>query len=258
VSYSGVGVCGVHGVNVGAETLRVLRTTIPFVTGVTNARSASGGVDAETVAEAKARAPLTLRTGRRAVTAGDVARLAREATGEVARSHCIERRDGTPRVRLLLVPAVTAPIAEQNIDHFILPDHVYETVERYLEPRRLIGTTIELSTPFYEGVSFAVLVRARDNVDPGVVEQRILETLYRYTHPLHGGPASKGIPWGWTLTSEDIRQLVTAMDGVAVVDDVAMFAADLRTGRRIGGSVESLTLGEDALFLGLRHRAVVR
>jgi len=243
--------------NVGAETLRVLRTTIPFVTGVINADSAAGGVDHETVEEAKARAPLTLRTGRRAVTTADVARLAGEATGELARTHCVERRNEPGHVRLLLVPAVTAPIQDQTIDHFLPAQHVYEAVERYLEPRRLIGTTIDLTTPFYEGVSISVLVRRDDDVDPGVVEQRVLETLYRFTHPLVGGPTGRGIPWGWTVTAEEIRQLVNSVDGVAIVDDVGLFAADLRTRQRLGGSQESLSLGQDALFLGFHHRVVV-
>jgi len=43
------------------------------------------GVDAETVAEAKVRGPMTLRTGQRAVTAGDYERLTLESSIEVAR-----------------------------------------------------------------------------------------------------------------------------------------------------------------------------
>ncbi len=54
----------------GRGTLTVMRSTVHVRRGVINLAPAAGGVDAETVAEAKVRGPLTLRTGQRAVTAG--------------------------------------------------------------------------------------------------------------------------------------------------------------------------------------------
>ena len=56
--------------NVGADTLTVLRSSVAFVDRVSNLGPASGGVDAETPANAKLRGPLTIRTGQRAVTVG--------------------------------------------------------------------------------------------------------------------------------------------------------------------------------------------
>ena len=93
--------------NVGAGTLTGLRSTLPFVSSVQNLVPATGGVDAETVEEAKIRGPLSLRTGQRAVTAGDYERLTRETSVEVARARCLagtETDDGA--VRVLVVPQV--------------------------------------------------------------------------------------------------------------------------------------------------------
>ena len=75
--------------NVGARTLTVMRSTVPYVRGAINLAPASGGVDAESIAEAKIRGPLTLRTGQRAVTAGDYERLTLESSTEVARARCL-------------------------------------------------------------------------------------------------------------------------------------------------------------------------
>src|SRR5690606_35655079 len=49
--------------NVGAGTLTGLRSSIAFVTGVQNLAPATGGVDAETVVNAKHRGPQSLRSG---------------------------------------------------------------------------------------------------------------------------------------------------------------------------------------------------
>ena len=55
--------------NVAADALRVLRTAIPGVAHVTNPRHALGGVDAETLDNARERAALEFRARYRAVTA---------------------------------------------------------------------------------------------------------------------------------------------------------------------------------------------
>ena len=47
--------------NVGRGALSILRTSIPYVGRVENREAARGGVDGETVEEAKVRAPISLR-----------------------------------------------------------------------------------------------------------------------------------------------------------------------------------------------------
>src|SRR5262249_7206301 len=57
--------------NVARGALRILRTSIPYIDRVENRHPARGGIDAETVEEAKDRGPIMLRTGNRAVTTED-------------------------------------------------------------------------------------------------------------------------------------------------------------------------------------------
>jgi predicted phage baseplate assembly protein len=75
--------------NVGAHTLKVLRSGLPFVATVDNLEAAHGGLDGETIADACRRGPLTLLTSQRAVTASDFERLAAEASPDVARVRCL-------------------------------------------------------------------------------------------------------------------------------------------------------------------------
>ena len=51
----------------GANRLNTLRTTIPYVSSVTNLVPSTGGVDAENAENAKARGPMSIRSGARAV-----------------------------------------------------------------------------------------------------------------------------------------------------------------------------------------------
>lgn len=65
--------------NVARGAIQVLRSSIPYVARVENREAARGGVDGETVQEAKVRAPIALRAQERAVTARDYEELARRA-----------------------------------------------------------------------------------------------------------------------------------------------------------------------------------
>src|SRR5262245_56608501 len=75
--------------NVGSGTLTALLTTIPYVARVENLQAAIGGVDAETVDNAKRRGPQALRAGARAVTVPDFERLTRSADPSIARARCL-------------------------------------------------------------------------------------------------------------------------------------------------------------------------
>ena len=102
--------------NVGARTLTAARTPLPYVTTVTNLKAATGGSDPETVEEVKARAPLTIRTGRRAVTAEDFEQLTLESSPRIARVRCVAPKTNGGPVRLLIVPR--APEAKHRLDDF--------------------------------------------------------------------------------------------------------------------------------------------
>ncbi|GAA1621613.1 putative baseplate assembly protein [Georgenia ruanii] len=243
--------------NVGAGTLTELRSTVPFVTGVENLAPAAGGVDAETVEEAKVRGPLSLRTGERAVTAGDFERITRQTSVEVARARCLPGA-GTGAVRVLVVPQVRTSPATHRIDDFALSGPLRRAITRALDARRPVGVAVELGTPFYQGVSVAALVRALPGRPAALVRQRVLDVLVRYVNPLTGGPDGTGWPFDTDLTAAAVAQLAEAVEGVERVEEVVLFEYDLRTGRRLGSGRDTLRLDPHALFLSAEHRVVVR
>jgi predicted phage baseplate assembly protein len=244
--------------NVGAGTLTSLRSTIPYVARVENLEPAIGGVDAETVANAKLRGPQTLRAGARAVTAADYERLAAQADPAVSRVRCLPPATPGDPIRLLLVPATKADPREARLDDFALSPSVVQHVTSFLDERRILGSTIQVGTPYYQGVTAAALVTARPGRPASLVRERALAALYRFVNPLVGGVDGNGWGFDTDLNVTSLYQLLEAIEGVERVDEVLLFEYDLRNNERIGFGRELVKLEPDSLFLSAAHRVVVR
>jgi predicted phage baseplate assembly protein len=244
--------------NVGSGTLSVLRNSIAYIDRVTNLTPASGGVDAETPQNAKLRGPLTLRTGQRAVTVHDFERLTLEASNEVARVRCLPPLQPAAPVRLLVVPGLGGRPDEHQLDDFALSGQLIDRISEHLEPRRLLGTTVEIGTPYYQGVTVAALIQTLPGRPASIVRQRALDLLYRYVNPLTGGTSGEGWPFDTDITAAPLAEMLEAIEGVERVDEVLLFEYDLRTGQRHGIGRELIRLDRQSLFLSARHQIVIR
>lgn len=244
--------------NVGSGTLNALRTTIPYIAGVVNLTAATGGVDAESVDNAKQRGPMSIRAGARAVTASDFERLASEADSGVGRVRCLPPVTPGDPIRLLIVPRIEEPPEHLRLDDFALPDPMIEHVSTYLDERRVLGSTIEIGTPYYQGVTVAALVAARPGRPPNLIRERVTAALYQYLNPLSGGTEGAGWAFDADLNAANVFQLIEAIEGVERVDEVLFFEYDLRNHERLGFGKELVKLSDDSLFLSSNHQVVVR
>jgi predicted phage baseplate assembly protein len=251
---SGGGAAG----NVGPATLIDMRTSLPYVDRVENIASAIGGVDAETVDNAKRRGPHSLRAGGRAVTIEDFERLTSEADPAIARVRCLPPEITGKPIRLLIVPQIERPGELLELDDFALTDDMITRVGEHLDERRILGTAIEVGTPYYQGVTIAALLTARPGRPVTLVRERALSTLYRYLNPLTGGPHGTGWPFDADLNSANVFQLLEAVEGVERVEEVLFFEHDLRNHERVGFGKELVKLERDSLFLAANHQVVVR
>lgn len=244
--------------NVGAGTINALRRPIPYISRVTNREAAVGGVDGESIDNAKLRGPMTLQTGHRAVTAADFERLTLEASSEVARARCLPPRDVGGPVRVLVVPHVHGDPRTHVLRDFALDDGLVGRITEHLDERRLLGTVLELSPPYYQGVTVAALVQALPGRPATRIREQAADLLYRYVNPLTGGADGKGWLFDADINAATIAQMLERIDGVNRVEEILLFEYDLLTGERHGVGRDSIRLSDHSLFLSASHQVVVR
>jgi predicted phage baseplate assembly protein len=242
--------------NVAARAVNVLRSPIPGVDTVSNPEPATGGVDAEKVDDARARAAMEIRTRYRAVTAEDFEVLAREASPRVARAVCIPPRDGGP-VSLHVVPRLHP--ADRRLEYAeLMPDEaLLADVAEYVDERRLIGTTVQLAPCRFRGVSVVVSLQATPTADVARVEDDATHALYTYLNPLVGGSASgpgEGWQYGRALNQGELFGIVHAIAGVEFVKILRIYETDLRTGEQSPKPAGShIVLEPDELIASGQH-----
>ena len=248
--------------NVGEGTIRVLKSSIPYVASVSNLEPARGGLDAETLERAKLRAPKVLRSNVRAVTGQDFEYLALEASSRVARTRCMSPGDTADThapppgvVRVLLVPAVADCEGHIPPGQLAVPRQVREQVQAYLDERRLLTTRLEVDTARYVPVAVVARVKARRGSSHQKVAADVEKQLYRYINPICGGMDGTGWPFGRSL---GLSELFAALQGIARVDyieEVSIFPVDPDTQQR-QEAVTTIVVPPDAVLCSHRHEVV--
>ena len=242
--------------NVARNTLVVLRDPVPFVSSVTNRRAGNGGMDGETVADASVRGPLQLRTRDRAVTAEDYEQLAREAAPQAVRVRCVPASEGSPAVRVLVVPAVTEVEGRLRFVDLRPSDELLHQIAAYLDERRCVGARVSVEPPFYQGVTVVAQVRARPRNSPELVQARAVAALDAYLNPVGGGPDGTGWPFGRPVQAGEVFAVLQRASGVDIVEEVRLFAADPVTGQR-AEPTQRIELPPNALVFSYQHQVRV-
>ncbi|PBC81202.1 putative baseplate assembly protein [Streptomyces sp. 2224.1] len=279
--------------NVARGAIQVLRSSIPYVARVENREAARGGVDGETVQEAKVRAPIALRAQERAVTARDYEELARRAAPEAARIACLAvdpatratgaegtasgsgadagptGQNGPPgqagqagqtgenAVRVLVVPqAVPDRGGRLRFEQLVPGQELLGRVTQFLDERRPLGTRLAVGPPFYQGVTVVATLHSFRAARADRVRAEALDALYAYLDPLTGGAHGDGWPFGRPLRSGEIFAALQRVPGVELVDEVLLHPADPLTGRR-GDATDRIELAPSALLFPFDHRVRV-
>ncbi|KOG91460.1 putative baseplate assembly protein [Streptomyces varsoviensis] len=251
---------GGRGGNVARGAIQVLRSSIPYIARVVNREAARGGVDGETVEEAKVRAPIALRAQERAVTARDYEELARRAAPETARIACLaadQHEHGDNAVRVLVVPqAVSDRGGRLRFEQLVPGDELLGRVTEFLDERRPLGTRLSVGPPFYQGVTVVATLHSFRAAQAERVRAEALDALYAYLDPLTGGAHGEGWPFGRPLRSGEIFAALQRVPGVELVDEVLLHPADPLTGRR-GDATDRIELAPSALLFPFDHRVRV-
>jgi predicted phage baseplate assembly protein len=222
--------------NVPKGMLSVLKSSIPYISRVTNRQGAVGGRDAQSLEDAKLRAPQSLRTRTRAVTADDFETLARQVPG-VERARCLAPGlqpgvAGQPRpgeVVVAVLPQVDNPQGYIAPERLTLSAELKQSVEKYLDERRLIGTTLEVRPPHFVWVSIEAKIRLPERSDPAMAAEtrrRAEAELYRYLNAFVGGPTGSGWPFGRDLHVSELYALLQRLPNIEFVDELHIAVRD--------------------------------
>jgi predicted phage baseplate assembly protein len=244
--------------NTARGVIRVLKTSVPFVSRVENRHPAAGGVDGETMANARLRGPLELRASGRAVTADDFEVLARDIAPDAAAVKCIPAED-TNGARLLVVPrVVTDDVGRINYDDLRHPpEELLRRISDHLDGRRLIGTRLAVEPPAYRGVTVVARLTATPEADAETVQQTALRALYGYLSAQDGGPAGTGWPFGRPVQAFDLSGVLARVPGVAQIEDLLLFPADPDSRKR-GTPVARIDLAPGMLVFSYQHQIRVQ
>lgn len=244
--------------NVARGAISVLHSSVPYIASVSNREAARGGVDGETVENAKVRAPGLLRLQERAVTAEDHEVIARQAAPSAARVRCVPAVPGEGgAVRVLVVPDAAADEGDRlRFEQLVPPDPMLSAIAARLDERRLIGTRLVVEPPVYQGVTVVARLLGRDD-ETDRVRERALAALFRHLNPLRGGADGTGWPFGRPVQYGEVFAVLQQVEGVTLVEEVRLFPADPITGQR-GTPVDRIDVAADALVFSYRHQVVVR
>jgi predicted phage baseplate assembly protein len=212
--------------NAAAGAITNLLTTIQGIddSGVTNLFPAVGGRDEERLEDAKLRAPRSIKSRCRAVTAGDFELLA-EAAANIKRAKALPLwHPGFPGVKVPgVVSVIVVPDAEtareKRVPNPLPSEGTLRNVCEYLNQARLITTELFVLPPTYQLVSVRVEVIAEPSADLAKLRVSIEEKLADYFHPLIGGEDDKGWPFGGDIYFSRVFQKIT-VPGVRRVDRV--------------------------------------
>ena len=220
--------------NVQKGTLQFLKAAVPYVAKAINHQAATNGADGESLEQAVLRAPKTLRTRDRAVTAEDFEVLARQSLpGAVARTRCLPATsiDSAGTVSLVIVPSANIESIEAGMgispDQFSLSSGLRQQILGYLDERRLLGVQVRLQAAEYVGVSVQTEIALEPAYENPLAQQEILShlriALYKYLNPLTGGIDGRGWEFGRPLYTSDIVALVQKTPGVRYLGAVLLF-----------------------------------
>lgn len=246
--------------NVGTDTLVHIATGDGGIAGATNPMPAAGGVEMETIEEARQNAPFAFRpqnlpgqpdrpngqTLRRAVTPADYAAVMETNPG-IQRAAATFRWTGSWR---------TVSVTVDRFGGLPVTQAFEDTLRDYLEPYRLAGHDLEIEPPRPVALEIAMKVRLKPGYFVSAVRRALQEVFSNRVLPdgRRGVFHPDNLTFGQTIYSSPLNAAAQAVEGVESVDITTFQRRDQPgtaardEGRLVMGRLEIARLDNDPNF----------
>lgn len=198
----------------------------------------TGGLDAETLAEAEKRIPAWLKNRNRAVVEDDYKQLAMQAPGvELGRVEVLpkflpqQRRDGVPGVVSVMVLPKKAVTEYPNprIDKPLI-----EKVFNYLDARKALTTELYVIGCEYRRIALSIAISVRSGFSHDAVSFAVKDALKKYLWSLAPhGPFGDGWPLGRTVGDRELEVVAARVEGVNGVGGCNLFVPESNRWKKI-------------------------
>jgi predicted phage baseplate assembly protein len=254
--------------NAGVGSITSLERSIPFVDSVTNLVPSVNGADEETIEHAQGRAPSTIRTLSRAVTAEDFSFLAKQTPGgRIARAVALPlHRPGATLLRPasgsspaieVPMPGVVTVIVVPDVPDEPKPSPNQQTVSlvaQWLDKHRLLTCELYVVGPQYRQVEIEARVIVEPDAESGKVAEALRAALLAYFHPLSGGQKGTGWDFGQTIFLSETYGEILKIEGVQRIEGSVTTYLD---GKRQPENAD-VPIGPNELVYSLKHTLDVR
>ena len=121
------------------------------------------------------------------------------------------------------------PLTRDDFDTFTYTPRTvssvdYNTViykaEDYLEPRRLVGSKLEIIKPVYTSIEIDMILVCGDPYRAEKAIEQVIARFQEYLDPVKGGPEKEGWPYGRTFSIHEAYHLIESIDEVDVINEL--------------------------------------
>lgn len=233
----------------GPLAIKELKSSLPFIDKVFNIEAAVGGADPWTLERTFELGPQAIKNRSRAVTTEDYAWMTIAAFSQVARAKCLAIKAPDQNGRLITKPgAVSVIVVPKGSERTPQPGKgLLRRIEAHLRRHALgaIADDIHALPPKYHPVAIIVQVRPSKPEEVSLLEQRIIQALDAFFHPLTGGEQGQGWPFGRSVYISEVFAVIERTDGVDYVVDARFMEQPDRS---------EMTLGENELVASGMHQ----
>jgi hypothetical protein len=163
-----------------------------------------------------------IRKINRAVTVEDFENLALAADKEVARSRCVPKRDlesENPLAATIEKPGhISVIIVPRSEESNPQPDgDLIRTVSNYMEPRRLLTTSVHVVGPRYFTIGIRITLFLKPDALEDQVRTQAVGALRKFFRPVADRPGKRAWPFGRNVYVSEVYEILDTLAGVDYV-----------------------------------------